>query len=82
MRRNLLGNSQQYDYYLSPSFQSLGSFLDINDDREIKLILGCNGLGISVAVKQWIKNASMTSDTPIDVLYYDLKAPLIKSKSN
>ena len=61
---------------MSPSFPNLFSFLDINDNREVKLILGCNGLGISVAVKQWIKNGAK------NVLYYDLKAPLIRSKSN
>ena len=71
-----MNDKKEYDYKMSPSFQSLFSFLDINDNREVKLILGCNGLGISVAVKQWINNGAKKG------LYYDLKAPLIRSKSN
>lgn len=67
---------------MSSSFQSLFSFLDINDNREVKLVLGCNGLGIPVAVKQWVKNLKKVSQDPIKEIYYDLKAPLIKSKSN
>jgi hypothetical protein len=65
---------------VSDTFKELFKFLNYNDKKEVKVILGTTGIGFSSNIKQWIWEVQK-KDKQLRYYYYDMSEPAIHTNN-